>query len=522
LIPRRSLNATDFEKKFRQIRDNYEYTYGPQIADWNHLRDGAKPKTTEGTIARETALANRPVLEYQMRVWVIDGFLDSLNWIQNAGWSNMPPSPNMIPEMSVKSGNKTQKRIDYFGYENDTNRPLLIVEAKRPTDTLPIPIGGANGEPLSSLIAKGLRKEKKLPREWPDWLGSLRDYVNSVKAQTNVFPARAVLTNGEWCVVFRDPEATFSPLGTVRSEDIIVFVSPDDILGRSSEIFSLLEYQIVVGGTEELVPGQLPASVDVNLIDRLAFALKLRYSISPTAGSSSMPIVTVVPIVLARSFDNSWIRISGGSQPRQLPGEYTPEHIAYHLNSIGQDAQQLMAAVRRQMSLEQPLCSIEEHYGNSESFRAHPGVVRSGDCIILFTGTETHFLRQEPSVVGCPFHDWQQCRKEGVQQGEIGVFGKWVETPKAFYESGTLHHCAHRDVFAAKQSQVTPKNRSLCGSRSGDDFQAFCEIAPFEDYLCCRTCVYDKVCEKSAILHLPCETRLVQIPMLSTDQSHAH
>ena len=516
MIPRRSLNATDFEKKFRQIRDNYEYTYGPQIAAWNHLRDGVKPKTAEDTIARETALADRHILEYQMRVWVIDGFLYSLNWIQNAGWSNMPPAPNMIPEMSVKSGSGTQKRIDYFGYESDTNRPLLIVEAKRPDDNLPIPIGGANGEPLPSLIAKGLRKEKKLPRDWPDWLASLADYVNSIKAQTNTFPVRAVLTNGDWCIVFRDPEATFSPTGIVRSEDIIVFISSDDILGRAGEMFSLLEHQTVVGGIDELVPGQLPFCVDVNLIERLAFALKLRYSVSPTAGSSSMPIVTVVPIVLARSFDNSWIRISGGGQPRQLPGEYTPEFIAHHLNGVEQDANQLMVAVRRQMNSQQPLCSIEEHYGSAESFHAHPGVVKSGDCFILFTGAETHFLRQEPSVVGCPFHDWQLCRKESVQQGEIGVFGKWVETPKAFYESGTLHHCAHRDVFAAKQSQVNPKNRSLCGSRSGDDFQAFCEIAPFEDYLCCRTCVYDKVCEKTAILKLPCEARPVQIVALPT------
>ncbi len=189
--------------------------------------------------------------------------------------------------------------------------------------------------------------------------------------------------------------------------------------------------------------------------------------------------------------------------------------MSYHLKAIEQDATQLMSAVRSQMNSSQPLCSIEEHYANPESFNAHPGVVKTGGCYILFTGSETHFLRQQPTIAGCPYHDWLQCRDEGVQQGENGVYGKWVDTPKAFFESGTLHHCAHRDVYAAKQCQVNPENRSICGPRSGTDFQAFCEIAPFEDYLCCRTCVYDKVCTKSVVLKLPCKAGPVVASALS-------
>jgi hypothetical protein len=119
----------------------------------------------------------------------------------------------MAPEMTVTSGKGTKRRMDYFGYESDSRRPLLIVEAKRPSDELPKPSGsarltldatklspdvaGVTRGALAIHIAKGLRKKAVLPKEWPKWLESLRDYVKSVKSQTGEYPLRVVLTNGE-------------------------------------------------------------------------------------------------------------------------------------------------------------------------------------------------------------------------------------------------------------------------------------------------------------------------------------
>jgi hypothetical protein len=32
----------------------------------------------------------------------------------------------------------------------------------------------------------------------------------------------------------------------------------------------------------------------------------------------------------------------------------------------------------------------------------------------------------------------------------------------------------------------------------------FCEIAPFDEFICCRTCCFQQVCTASQVLRLPC------------------
>jgi len=504
-------NATDFEKRFRRVRDDYQREYGPALAALSDLKQqtasASSAEIQEEELKRiEQARIKREVLEYQIRLWVIDGLLYSLNWIQNSTWNAKPTPVNMLPEMTVKSLQGTKRRMDYFGYESSTYRPLLIVEAKRPSDKLPTPLGGAEAESVSSLIVKSLRGRAKLPWDWPDWLDSLRDYVRSVKAQMGAYPARAFLTNGDWCVIFASPENTFAKDDGGRPEDILVFKSSDEMLQRAGEVFLALEHHQVLGTAADLTPGELRFVVNVDQIQKLAFGLRLRYVVSPTASESDVPIITVVPLVLVRSADYSWIRITGQTKARQLPPEYTDEHLSFHVNQVHDDATSLMKAVEGQLNAVPTLCSVEEHYSSSESFSAHAGVVKAGDYQVVFTGSQTHFFRAQPSVSGCPYHDWLNCQRDGVAQGTMGMYGKSVLFPRAFFESGTDHHCAHRDVYSSKQSRITPNNRSRCGSRSGGDNFAFCEIAPFEDYLCCRTCVFEAVCTAAEVFRLPCGT----------------
>lgn len=515
-------SATDFEKKFRKIRDDYRYTYIQEIESLLRLPTNTTFASKADELKKiEERRISHDVLEYQIRLWVIDGFLRSLNWIQNSPWNSKPQFINMAPEMTVTSGKGTKRRMDYFGYESDSRRPLLIVEAKRPSDELPKPnqsarltldatklspdVAGITRGAVAIQIAKGLRKKTMLPKEWPKWLESLKDYVKSVKSQTGEYPLRVVLTNGEWCVIFVTPAKSLASDDDVTPEDIRVFISSQEMLQNAGEIFSLLEHHRVLGKAPELKPGEMRSVMDVNQIERLAFGLKLRYEAPPTVGISSLPFVTVVPLVLARSVGYSWVRISGNERPRQIPDEYTPQHLTFHLSVVQADADSLMTSVRDQLDHIPPVCSVEEHYSSHDSFAAHAGVVKSGECYVLFTGQNAHYFRQAPTVQGCGYHDWVGCRKDGVEQGDSGVYGKWVVEPRAFFESGTDHHCAHRDVYGAKHSPITPANRSRSGSRSGQDDYAFCEIAPFEDYLCCRTCVFEQVCTGSETLRLPCQ-----------------
>jgi hypothetical protein len=529
-------SATDFEKRFRQIRDDYRYTYIEEIGSLLQSPASATFTSKEDELKdKEKRRFTHDVLEYQIRVWVIDGFLRSLNWIQNSTWESKPRLVNMVPEMTVTSGSGTKRRMDYFGYESDTRRPLLVVEAKRPSDELPKLSGGARltldatrpstevaeitQNVIASQIAKGLRKKTTLSREWPKWLDSLKDYVNSVKSQTGDYPLKVVITNGEWCVIFVDPEKLFASDEDVVPEDVRVYLSTDEILRNAGEIFSLLEHRRVLGKASELTPGEMRFFIDVDQIERLAFGLKLRYEIAPTAGISLLPFVTVVPLVLARSIDYSWIRILGNDHPRPLPDDYTAQHLLHHLSLVQADAESLMSSVRNQLTHKPLICSVEEHYSSPDSFAAQAGVIKSGDCYVLFTGQHTHYFRDTPTVEECRFHDWVACRREGVEQGDRAVYGKWVDEPRAFFESETDHHCAHKDVYGAKHSPITAANRPKIGLRSGQEDFAFCEIAPFEDYLCCRTCIYERVCTSSETLRLPCireevggtNTQLIQL-----------
>ena len=76
---------------------------------------------------------------------------------------------------------------------------------------------------------------------------------------------------------------------------------------------------------------------------------------------------------------------------------------------------------------------------------------------------------------------------------------------RVYIVSGEIYHCAHRDVCSAKASQITVGNRGQCGPRSGQEGQAFCEIWRFEQYLCCRACVFGEVCIKAPAFRLPCD-----------------
>jgi hypothetical protein len=61
-----------------------------------------------------------------------------------------------------------------------------------------------------------------------------------------------------------------------------------------------------------------------------------------------------------------------------------------------------------------------------------------------------------------------------------------------------------RDVAGAKHVIIGSENLQSCGPRSGRNKDVFCEIAPVDEFLCCRLCAFQQVCSASDILRLPC------------------
>ena len=118
-------------------------------------------------------------LEIHLRVYFIDTLLESLNWrFDRDTYGN---TPNLLPEAVVRSVQSGHRRyLDYLGFEAETDRPLLVVETKRPNSPLPrrTDAAFASSADLSSQDIRLLLRQtlldglsgEKLDGEWNDWL----------------------------------------------------------------------------------------------------------------------------------------------------------------------------------------------------------------------------------------------------------------------------------------------------------------------------------------------------------------
>ena len=493
-------NADEFFQKFRRLRRAYEEDLGPLIA---RERDQYVYKT-----ASKPPASFDDNLEIHLRVYFINTLLESLNWrFDRDTYGN---TPNLLPEAVVRSVQSGHRRyLDYLGFEAETDRPLLIVETKRPNSPLPRRTDAAvtSSTDLSSQDIRLLLRQtlldglsgEKLDGEWNEWLETLRDYVRSVHAATGSTPKRAVITSGEWMFVFLDPESTF--VAGQRDGDILVFDTAEAIEEDYVVLFNHLEHQIVLGTLDSLEIGELPFHLDKSRVARVFHGLRLRYDERKTAYSVG-PAIHVAPIVWIRSSGGVWLRVEDQTKDYEVP--HKTENLDGHLVEVRGAAVAFLAQVNEGLGATFEVTSIVTHYEDDEGFDDCPGVKDIGDNLFfLVAGAHTHYVLPEPTVPDCPFHHWSACHEQGVAN-ETRIFRRSID-PRAFFTDGEVHHCAHRHVLTAKASQITGDNAAACGPRSGKEGQAFCEIGRFEWHLCCRTCAFEEVCTKAELFHLPCQ-----------------
>lgn len=131
---------------------------------------------------------------------------------------------------------------------------------------------------------------------------------------------------------------------------------------------------------------------------------------------------------------------------------------------------------------------MADHYADQDLFNELPTVSKLDrikyEEFLIVTGKNTHYLLKEPTVLNCPYHDWDNSDAEGIAIGHSPIKRPRVKDPRTIFVSSEQHHCSHRDVQSAKSSQITSANRDRCGQRSGKDNSAFCEIWQFEEHLC--------------------------------------
>jgi hypothetical protein len=482
-------NANELFIKLQGIYNRYDTLVAPLLAKLRSRYTDAELDTFQ------------PDLEAHRRCYLINDLLATLNWrLDTKADASLP---NLVPEQALPSVEAGHTRfLDYLGFERETQSPLLIVEAKRLLDPPALASPDAATDSLSevTVLARGLRGEK-LKGQWSEWLGSLTDYVRSVTTRTGVTPARVMLTDGDIVFVFLDPADAFLSNRNCSTDRIVVFRLRQLTASTANGLFVALEYNEVACNIPLLTPAQLPFFVDPKDVNRAMHGLRVTYETISRIFSPS-PMITFSPILLVGSRYGSWITVRGPDLDVEMEREYP--RLKRQLENIRRMAGDLLLEVSAVLGSTPSLLSLREHYENEDSFQAHKGVRQVGNEYFIVTGTNTHYLLDPPVEPSCPHHDWAKSRELGLSTNPGPVLARSID-PRAFFISGESHHCTHRDVGAIKAEPIRPDNRERCGPRSGEDFEAFCEIWRFETHLCCRTCAFLEVCEKAQVFQLPCQ-----------------
>lgn len=480
-------NADEFVILFRKMSEVYRRHFAPTIA---MIRQKYVGKPEEDHINSS--------LEAHERVYLVNAFLAALNWRMDT--SPEGSLPDLIPETPILSEERGSIRfLDYLGFERDTKHPLLIIETKR--RSVPLPQAWSAATTYSEIVSNGLAG-KRLKGKWTNWLNDLRDYVRSARARTGIVPRRVIITNAEWLILFLDPSDAFLEGGTYNPNRILVFRDRSEIEDRFSEVFRHLEHQLVLGETPLLTPGDLPSYICPDEVNRIMHGLRIKYIERQKLYEYPAPIISIAPAIFLRSHCGAWLRVEAPPREYELP--HRNKDIAQHLITIRRVAQELLFEVNRQLGSSLNPFSLSKHYEDEESFAACPGVVKiGGDEYLVLTGDRTHYIMQRPSIYNCPYHSWDACNKAGVPHGSGPILARST-SPRSFFMSAEIYHCAHRDVGSAKANLISAGNRDRCGSRSGREGQAFCEIWNIEQYLCCGICAFEEICKRAAIFRLPC------------------
>lgn len=477
-------------------------------------------------------------LECHVRDFFIDRLLGQLNWQKASEVEVSEYVQNMTVEQDADFGvqgvqrpeDERRKRLDYFGFERETDRPLLIVEAKRPSVRLPQGSTAEVADALRKYLVRSRRRQYSpgnagLPEVWGECLDQVREYARSVFVHFQRWPSRVAVCNGTWLVVFVEPHLAFGTTAAPDVGEILVCESRDAIVQRAGEVWKCLEYGALAGGHSQCLPSEIPFLVDPARIESCMFALKILYARSPSHYARPEPCILVVPALVLRSTGASFLKIGFDraddleGEEYELPAGNVP--LDGHLNQVGEAALRLKRRVEEVLHRTGhplPLVNVQTHMADVEAFKGLATVspIRLRDlapgelAVLTVTGDEPHFLRRSPEYRDCVHHRHGESQRTHTAQLPHAV-ARPSMADYSHFTDGSEFHCTHREVIAPKGQPVTSSNRARCGPRSCDDDGAFCELWRFERMLCCRTCVFQRVCLASPVFTPPCPPRPVQV-----------
>jgi len=486
MIPRRGsvANAVDFRNRFQIAIGEYEEKVLLRLRELQAAMDpvhGGNPVDEE--------------LEAHIRTYVIDPLLSSLNWTTDE---------NLTIEALVRSedtGNR--RRLDYLGTESNTVRPLLVVEAKRPS--APRPEANRNHDrSRPEILANALTRLKENPgkdldltKSWDEWIRTLHDYIKSLPG---VLPVKVAMTNGEWLIVFEEPQNAFVGTDPVSPDAISYYSCRNEILKNAGKVFQSLNYDTMVPFGRALEVGELIGLVAAARVKEVMHAARVTYEDTET-GVGVVPTLHLVPELLLFLDDGGWVRVFLNAAFK-LP--HNPAELPQHLDEFADAQGALLQAVSQALGHAFPLVPLVDRY-NSAWMGVHVAGAARLDrrTHLVVLGTSTHFVVSSNTHDGCAFHG--AAGAQAINAALDVIIAKPSSQHVTHFGDQSPNHCAHRTMRQIREKQIAEHNRETFQPRGALEDGPFCKLWGFEHYLCCQKCAFNAVCFQSVRQVAPCQ-----------------
>lgn len=459
----REVTEREFIEQFASLIDRFEVSIG----------EGARPE-----FAGEQP--DRPH-EHTTRVHFLDELVELLGWSLGLGG-------DVVEEARLKG--ETTTFMDYLGVRADTNVPALLIEAKawdqpflQPRKRVAFVPTTLLGEAINHWRSGGDAKSSPVAGQWHAYIDQVGGYVKGLKERGHTLP-RAVITSGQWIVVFVDPVQAFVE-GPVEDVKIRIF-EIQNFKAQASELFSLLSKKALAAETPFSVrPTEVFHYLTKDLVVGCFHAVHVSYEASGSPVFGRKPRVLVYPALVLRGPDGMLLTVLEESEESLL--QYTKDEttdepsLGSHVDKLALGASELLARTGAQLDLDLRPASIVDFPGFPREPMHKPAVKRplarsnpkERDNWIIVTGQATHFVRDAPDME-CNFHKWSVCNVARQAAGSSAISAPVLSTPRVLFIDETPHHCAHRDVMDRREPR--------------------CQIHMIDARLCCRGCTFGSDC----------------------------
>ena len=408
----------------------------------------------------------------------------------------------MAEEVRLKNGTTTF--LDYLGVATNTTTPVLLIEAKAWDKPFIGPrANGINYVPavlISETIdhwrGKGDKTGSPAAGDWHDYVEQVGKYVEGLLNHGHPLP-RAVITSGQWLVVFTKPVATFID-GPASAADIRIF-RKKDYRSQAIEIYSLLsKASLCVETPYDIRATQVRNYITPKAVVVCFHALHVSYEASGSPVFTRRPRILVYPALVLQRNDGALLTVLERSDPLEISYQRDIDDLEKalepHLGEVAAAAEALLKRTGEQLGLELQPSAIDDFPGypintNDDRVKSKSLIKRHAtepDVWVLVTGQATHFLKPAPDVA-CRYHRWHACYAAGQAIGTAAISMPQIAQPRSFFTDDQPHHCAHQGLKDRRERR--------------------CQIPLIDERLCCKSCHLAPVCWPDALrAQLPCGT----------------